>query len=910
MASISSLSGSSSASSIYGNRNVISGLASGLDTEALIENAVSGYQKKIQGLQQQQTKVQWKQDAMRSIVDKMVNLNRKYTSYTSGTNLSSMSFFNNAVKNSVLGENASAVSAAGRTNSKVAINSISKLATSAKYTANVSDSDILENFVGKLDADGKLTTSGVGTFDLSEKVDVGSLSGGMTITYGSSSVYLGFTEKDVYKSAEEMAEGIRDKLGDALVRTGSGEYVKASDRIQVNVDSDGKISFSDKSNAGNSVYISSADKGIQQKLGISKVGKDTNSFRVGKVYEKQDAATYLDGKTMNVTFNGVSKTISLEGLKKDVNDAYDEWAKKAQESGGELDIEDSTKRDEIIAKKRKELMNEKFTEKLQNELNDAFGEDKIKVNLKDETVDGKAVNRLSFETKKGDTLSVTTDASTVLGLGDNGLSSYLNTNTKLGDIFKFDYMKKGDVDASEIGEGKKYTVDDEGYLLDKDGTRVIKEKELTINGKTLKFDDSTTIDSLLNRIGSDKELGVTASYSKLSNQFSIAAKDTGSNSKIEMSGELAKLFGKVDDDGNLKIEESQYQKGQDAELNVTVNGETINMVRDSNVIDFDGMTVTLKDTFGTEKEVPVMVQAEKDGKLLYKEDGSPLLVQATGVDSKPLTQTVKPGDVEPITFESSADADKIVEAIQTFVDDYNAMVTEIRQQYATQPLEKSSTNHTRYMPLTDEDKEGMSEDAIKAYEDKAKQGILFGDTDLSSLHSALRNAITGISMDPDVSYSDNAEFAQMMKDIGIKTNYSGGLTTLEIDTEKLRSAIASDPNRVRDTFAQTRENGAATDGLMARVKKVVDQYANTSSANPGILISKAGSQYAPLSINNNAFQDQYDRFTEQIEKVQATISDRIDYYTRQFTALEQMMLQMNSQSSALAGLMGGSSGGY
>ena len=268
MASISSLTGSSSASSIYGNRNVISGLASGMDTESMIENAVSGIKKKIQGLQQKQTKVQWKQDAMRSIVDKMVNLNRKYTSYTSGTNLSSMSFFNNAVKNSVLGANASAVSATGRTNSKVAINNIKQLATSAKYTANVSDSELLSKFAGTLDGTA-LTTSGVGTFDLSEKVDVGSLSGGMTITYGSSSVYLGFTEKDVYKSAEEMAEGIRDKLSDALVRTGSGEYVKASDRIQVNVGSDGEISFSDKSNAGNSVYISSADKGIQQKLGIN-----------------------------------------------------------------------------------------------------------------------------------------------------------------------------------------------------------------------------------------------------------------------------------------------------------------------------------------------------------------------------------------------------------------------------------------------------------------------------------------------------------------------------------------------------------------------------------------------------------------------------------------------------------------
>ena len=56
MASISSLTGSSSSSSIYGTRNVISGLASGLDTETLIENAVSGYQTKIAQLQPKQTK--------------------------------------------------------------------------------------------------------------------------------------------------------------------------------------------------------------------------------------------------------------------------------------------------------------------------------------------------------------------------------------------------------------------------------------------------------------------------------------------------------------------------------------------------------------------------------------------------------------------------------------------------------------------------------------------------------------------------------------------------------------------------------------------------------------------------------------------------------------------------------------
>ena len=74
MASISSLSSASSSSSIYGNRtyNIISGLASGLDTEELISGAVQGYQQKIQNLQSQTTKLQWQQEAYQSISDKLV----------------------------------------------------------------------------------------------------------------------------------------------------------------------------------------------------------------------------------------------------------------------------------------------------------------------------------------------------------------------------------------------------------------------------------------------------------------------------------------------------------------------------------------------------------------------------------------------------------------------------------------------------------------------------------------------------------------------------------------------------------------------------------------------------------------------------------------------------------------------
>ena len=90
MASISSImGGSSSTSSIYGSRNtnIISGLASGMDTESMIEGMVQSYQQKIISLQQSKTKLQWQQNAYQSISDKLVEFSRKYSSYGSTTNL-------------------------------------------------------------------------------------------------------------------------------------------------------------------------------------------------------------------------------------------------------------------------------------------------------------------------------------------------------------------------------------------------------------------------------------------------------------------------------------------------------------------------------------------------------------------------------------------------------------------------------------------------------------------------------------------------------------------------------------------------------------------------------------------------------------------------------------------------------
>ena len=134
MASITSLSNSYNTSSIYGNRNVLSGLASGMDTESMIENAISGIKLKIQNLYKKRTKIEWQQEAYRSIISKMYSFGSKYTSYSSGTNLMSASFFNSAVKIATMGANKDKVSATGRTESDIRLTSVKQLATSARYS--------------------------------------------------------------------------------------------------------------------------------------------------------------------------------------------------------------------------------------------------------------------------------------------------------------------------------------------------------------------------------------------------------------------------------------------------------------------------------------------------------------------------------------------------------------------------------------------------------------------------------------------------------------------------------------------------------------------------------------------------------------------------------------------------------
>lgn len=832
MASISSLTGNtSSSSSIYGNRNynIISGLASGMDTESLISGAVQGYQQKIQSLQQKNTKLQWQQEAIQSVSDKLVEFARNYTSYAySTTNLMSSSFFNNAVKTTANGIYAAMVTASGKSSSEVVINSIKQLATTARYA--VSGSDLTGGI--HVDSDNKkLTASGSEALDLGGEMKLSKLAGSLSLTYGTKEITIDFDELDLYADEsgnldeKALQSAIEEKLSKQKISTSSGTSYAADTRIGVSVSNGGQISFYDKTGS-NTVSISGATGSLAGMIdGLSSVvSSKAGTFHLTStdVVDETTNAAYLSGKSLTFSLDGKEKTIQLGTV--------------------------STNGDELVSQ-------------LNEELRKAFGTDTDSVNkVNASLVDGK----LSFTVAEGSALSVTPENEAVgnaLGIGSS-LTSYVDTGKTLGDMggLGWDWTDttkaikgvgtpieqkndEGDITGYVDEEGNR--VNKDGYLVDEDDNLLF---DLEINGVTIgRYSKDTEFNTVLNDINGNTEAGVKVDYSKTTGQFVFSAKDSGAGGRIEITGGLgAALFGTVDPDQPS----SSYTPGKDAELEVTINGDKMTLSRSSNSFDLDGMAVTLNGTF-------------------------------TAAD-----------DTENITFTSKCDSDTIVDAVKKMVEDLNTIIKEVKSAYSDMPLEKS--DGSSYEPLTDDDMADMSDSAIEAYEEKAKTGILFMDSDLSSLYSDLVNAITSSGAD-----------GVTLRSIGIDTSYSDGLTTLTLDEQKLREALDSDPDKVQEAFTKSKDTGAATNGLMASLQSITDRYAATTGDTKGILIEKAGSKYSPSSALDNTLLKQMEDVEEEISKWQDKMSDQVDYYTNKYTQLEMLINEMNSQSSALSGLLGG-----
>lgn len=356
----------------------------------------------------------------------------------------------------------------------------------------------------------------------------------------------------------------------------------------------------------------------------------------------------------------------------------------------------------------------------------------------------------------------------------------------------------------------------------------------TINGESFEFTKDDTVNSLISKINASGA-GVKISYSSLTDSFSIDATSTGKQYGIDISQKtgniLSVLFSpeKISaptETGPGKNIDGAVVSGKDAI--VEING--VKTTRSSNTFTFEGMTIT-----------------------------------ATKVSTE---QTV---------IGTVRDTDKIVDAVKSFVEDYNKLADELYG-YMTEDAE-----YKNYAPLTDAQKKEMSDDEIKRWTEKAKKGLLRSDPNIGAFLRSMRSAFyTKVESAGLAGYS-----------IGIETtekNLSGKLT---LNETLLRGAIASDPEAVGRLFTDS-ENGLAT-----QLGRTCEEYAKLSMSSPGSLVRIAGAEgYTAYSKQNDMYFE-LGRINDKLRDLQTKYEKERTRYWNKFNAMESIIAQYSSQSSMI-----------
>ncbi|QCR31526.1 flagellar hook-associated protein 2 [Lysinibacillus sp. SGAir0095] len=383
-----------------------------------------------------------------------------------------------------------------------------------------------------------------------------------------------------------------------------------------------------------------------------------------------------------------------------------------------------------------------------------------------------------------------------------------------------------------------------------------KMKELGING-------STTIS--INSIKSDGSLASKAV------DISISETDSISDviKRINASGAgVSAIFEK----GTLSITANN--------TGVTDDGKSVEITDSSNVLRSLGLDLADNTNITQAKNAKLQING-----IATERSSNSFTLNGYTVSLKSTFNSNTPGEttVAPVTLSSSTDTDNMVDKIKKFVETYNGLVTTINGKL-------KETYNRNFPPLTDEQKEDMSEDEIEKWEKKAQTGLLRNDSILTNgLYSMRRTFMDAVGGLGDATINSLAE-------IGITTSSTtsdGG--KLVLDEDKLRTAIEKNADQVASIFTKTGTAKDASKGITEDTRGIAQRLRDELKSFTGEIEKKAGkasatNQTYTLGKRLDEVKTRIDAWVDKLEGIESR-------YWKQFTAMETAINKANSQSS-------------
>ncbi|MDO4303345.1 MAG: flagellar filament capping protein FliD [Bacillota bacterium] len=241
---------------------------------------------------------------------------------------------------------------------------------------------------------------------------------------------------------------------------------------------------------------------------------------------------------------------------------------------------------------------------------------------------------------------------------------------------------------------------------------------------------------------------------------------------------------------------------------------------------------------------------------------------------------------ETITLTTQNDTSGIYDMIKGFIKEYSELINEMDKLY-------NAESSKGYEPLTDEEKEAMSESEVEKWEAKIKDSLLRRDSTLSTVSSAMKEIMaSGFEVGGKKMY---------LYDFGIETlGYFNAADNeknayhidgdeddenVKNETNKLMEMISTDPDAVVGFFTQLSQS------LYSKLNKLMGT-----------------SEYSSINkvYDDKRMKEEYDSYTSKIAEAEEKLQDYEDKWYKKFSAMETAMAKMQSNASAVTSLLGGS----
>ncbi len=243
-------------------------------------------------------------------------------------------------------------------------------------------------------------------------------------------------------------------------------------------------------------------------------------------------------------------------------------------------------------------------------------------------------------------------------------------------------------------------------------------------------------------------------------------------------------------------------------------------------------------------------------------------------------------DDETVTVTTQNDTDGIYDMVKNFLKEYNSIINEMDSLY-------NADSAKGYEPLTSDEKYAMSEKEVEDWEKKIKDSLLRRDSSLNSVSSALKDIMSsGFEVNGETMYlsdfgintlgyfsaPDNEKNAYHIDGDPDDANTSG-------NADILKGMISSDPDTVISFFTKLSQSLYSK---MTDMSKSVDGYRSF------------GSFY-----DDKKMQSDYTDYTSKIADLEEKLNDYEDKWYKKFSAMETALAKLQSNTSAITGLLGG-----